>query len=103
MGRPLSIWWSAKLALAQRDTFIAFTQRMANRIMQGEARYGAAAASQCYLRRLKLELRAYVRSGNAEHLFNVANYAYLECEWPEHKHAHLDRGAESATRGKVKL
>ncbi len=53
--------------------------------------------------RLGLELRAYRRSGNREHLLNIANYAYLESQAPENRNFHWDNRAESVTRGHAGL
>lgn len=75
---------------------------MANRILQGHARYGLPDKKAKYLTRLGLELAAYKKTGNAEHLFNVANYAVLEAEAPEHPKFHFDPLAISATRGRMK-
>lgn len=80
--------------------FIKFIQRMANRIAVGEIRYGKPDAKKKYLTRLKLELKEYNRTGNGEHLFNIANYCYLESVAPEHKNYHEQTNIESVTRGK---
>ena len=48
--------------------------------------------------RLVMETKAYRRSGNREHLLNIANYAYLESICPENPKFHFDPEAKSATR-----
>lgn len=78
--------------------FQVFAQRMANRLLQGHVRYGLPDRKKLYLTRLKKELAAYEKTGNAEHLINVANYCILECEAPEHPKHHFDPLAMSATR-----
>ena len=97
----MEIFWSSKLNLPNKQAFQDFTQKMANRIMQGFCRYGGPGKEQKYLTRLSLELRAYKKSGNAEHLINIANYAHLECYAPEHKRFHFDNTVDSATRKRV--
>jgi hypothetical protein len=74
---------------------------MANRILQGFCRYGNPHKDKKYLTRLSLELKAYKKTGNAEHLFNIANYASLEYYAPENKKFHFNEFASSATRGKI--
>ncbi len=75
-----------------------FVQKMANRILQGYTRYGGPDKSQKYMTRLRLELRAYKKTGNMEHLYNIANYAHLESIAPENKKFHYDDKADSVTR-----
>lgn len=53
-----------------------------------------------YMTRLGLELQAYRRTGNTEHLYNIANYAHLEAYAPENGKFHYDDKAESVTREK---
>ncbi len=76
-------------------------QRLADRLSQGECRYGPGSAHQKYHTRLKLEMRAYNKTGNEEHLLNIANYCFLEANFPEHKKHHYDPYVDSATRGLV--
>lgn len=73
---------------------------MANRLMQGQCRYGEPKASQNYFTRLMMETKAYKRTGNQEHLINIANYCVLESIAPENKKFHFDNTVDSATRGK---
>jgi len=78
-----------------------FMQAMLNRAGVGNLRYGAPASRKKYMRRLALELAAYRKTGNGEHLFNIAVYAWLETVAPQHKHQHFNMAAESVTRGKL--
>jgi hypothetical protein len=71
---------------------------MANRLMVGEWRYGSPQRRQRYMSRLEKEFEAYKRSGNSEHLINIANYAWLELIQPEHPQAHFNALIESVTR-----
>ena len=70
--------------------------------MQGYARYGAPKREQCYLTRLKLEIDEYDRTGNKEQLINIANYASLEYQYPEHPLSHEDNNIGSVTRHSIK-
>lgn len=76
-------------------------QRCANRLSQGECRYGPGDPRQRYMTRMKLEVRAYSKTGNEEHLLNIANYCFLEANFPEHKKHHFDAYVDSVTRGKI--
>lgn len=96
----LNLWWSEKLAVDRIKSFNAFAQAMANRLMQGHARYGEPTKEQHYMSRLTTELQAYKKSGNAEQLFNIANYAYLEFVAPENKKFHHNASVDSVTREK---
>ena len=80
--------------------FEEFVQRMANRLIFGEFRYGSPRRGQRYHSRLKEEIKAYTKTGNAENLVNIANYCHLEMVAPEHKKFHFDNTVESATRKK---
>ena len=97
----LELWTSDKLRI-DHQSVKAFMQQMINRLEQGQARYGKPRIENGYLTRLGLELKAYRRTGNQEHLINIANYCWLERGWPEHKKAHLDVGVGSVTRGRGK-
>lgn len=77
----------------------AFLQAMLFRAGVGHVRYGSPATQKKYLTRLSKELKAYKETGNAESLFNIAVYAWLESFAPEHKNQHWDMAAESVTRG----
>jgi hypothetical protein len=44
------------------------------------------------------EAQAYKRTGNSEHLINIANYAWLESVAPEHSKNNFDPYVPSATR-----
>ncbi len=67
-----------------------------------EHRNGGPVRRQKYMTRIKKELAAYERDGNAEQLFNIAVYCYLETRAPENKKFHFDATVESVTRGKFK-
>jgi hypothetical protein len=97
----VEIYWTKKLKIKNEAGFQTFIQRMANRIAQGFARYGNPDKRKKYFTRLKLEVKAYQKTGNAEHLINIANYAHLEDEAPEHPKHHFDQSVESVTRGRV--
>jgi hypothetical protein len=97
----MEIFWSEKLKLPNEKKFQEFVQKQANRLMQGFCRYGGPDKRQKYLTRLKLEVKAYERTGNAEHLINIANYAHLEEFAPENKKFHFDNTVDSVTRGKI--
>jgi hypothetical protein len=71
---------------------------MANRIAVGTIRYGEIDARKAYMTRIEKELAAYKRTGNQEHLFNLANYAYLESVAPQHPKSHHDPHVKSVTR-----
>jgi hypothetical protein len=79
--------------------FLVYLNRQAARWFQGNCRYGTPRRSKRYLSRLKAEIAAYESTGNAEHLFNASNYAYLESRAPENRKYHFDPTVESATRG----
>ncbi len=76
-------------------------QAMLNRAGVGNLRYGSPATRKRYMTRLGKELRAYRKTGNAEHLFNIGVYAWLETVTPQHLHQFFDMTAESATRGEM--
>ena len=105
----LDFWASDKSRPgAEWRDFAAFVQKMANRLMVGYFSYevqhgGGATRKNEYKTRLEKEVRAYDRTGNAEHLINAANYCWLESRAPEHPNHHWDAREESVTRGKVKL
>lgn len=77
-------------------------QAMASRRWVGELRYEKGRGPirrQKYLTRLKREVEAYEKTGNVEHLINVANYAFLENEKPERPGGcHWDAMVESVAR-----
>ena len=94
---------SIKLPPSVERNFHSFLQRMANRISVGHIRYGVPNQRKAYMSRLTVELTAYKKTGNAEHLLNIANYAFLESYAPEHNAHHLDSTVESVTRKKFGL
>lgn len=76
-----------------------FLQACLNRLMVGGLRYGIIPMrNELYLKQITLELKAYRRNGNFEHLINAANYCYLESRAPQNKKFHFDPTAASATR-----
>lgn len=96
----IEIWTSSRIT-PDYNSIKYFLQKMVNRLIVGHERYGPPHNKQKYLKRLKLELKAYDKDGNIEHLINVANYCYLESVAPQSSKAHLDITVESATRGKL--
>lgn len=97
----LNIFWSDKLKGHDRKKVQDFFQKMANRLMQGHARYGSPVSSQNYMTRLIMEVKHYKRNGNMEQLINIANYAWLESQAPENPKFHFDSTVDSVTRGKL--
>lgn len=81
--------------------FRAFMQQCLNRAGVGNLRYGPPAVRKKYMTRIRKEFRAYTKTGNAEHLFNIAVYCWLETVQPQHRNQHWDDTAESATRGEM--
>lgn len=73
---------------------------MVNRLGVGVLQYGPASRTQHYAARADVELAAYMRTGNQEHLINVANYCFLEIQAPSVKGAYMDDTVGSVTRGK---
>lgn len=72
-----------------------FLQMMCNRLWVGHMRYGPAAHEKQYIKRSQKELRAYIKSGNKEHLVNIANYMFLEYITSDNTH---DNNIDSVTR-----
>lgn len=97
----IEIWWSDKIAKGNLKPFTEFCQRMANRLIQGETRYGSGSKEQNYMTRMIMEMKHYKRTGNQESLFNIANYCLLEQIFPENKRSYLDTCEESVTRSKL--
>jgi len=81
--------------------FKYFAQHMVNHLCVGYYRYGPPDKAKKYMTRMEIEVKEYRRTGNAEHLYNIANYASLEYYAPENKNFHLDNTVGSATRGKI--
>lgn len=90
--------WPGDIPLDRLVAFGLFSQRQANRIIMGEHRHGPPKRKKRYLDRLKKELKAYERTGNMEHLLNIANYCFLESEKPQHKKFHFNATVDSETR-----
>ena len=105
----LPIFWTGKGLYHEATTkalaFGVFAQEQANRLCFGGYRYdkGRPVKAARYMTRMLLEVAAYVSTGNKEHLRNIANYAFLESEAPEHGNFHDDTKAASATRRHLKM
>lgn len=97
----MNINWPLKYVPFSRE-FHAFLQLQANRFIQGHYRYGEPKKSKRYMTRMSLELKAYRKTGNIEHLANLAVYCGLEVQCPENPKQHFNSFAESVTRGKMK-
>jgi hypothetical protein len=97
----MEIYWPSKIKLPNEDSFREFVNKMSKRLAVGQCRYGVPDRRKKYRTRLSLELRAYNKTGNAEHLVNIANYATLESFAPEHPKFHWNVNVDSATRGRV--
>ena len=78
--------------------FKIFAQRMLNRLTVGKLRYGPPTKKQKYHNRLLVEATAYHSKGNAEQLFNIANYCVLEWIAPSQPKHHFDNSVDSVTR-----
>ena len=102
--RTISIWTSDKFRIPWA-VFVEFVQQQANRLTFGSAQYDPQGVGpdrrHKYMTRMKLEVTAYRKSGNREHLLNIANYAWLESQAPENPKFHWDNTVDSVTRGKV--
>ena len=96
----MEVFWSEKFKIptAMRDHYNLFMNAMSKRILQGHARYGLPDAEKKYATRMQKEVLAYLYTGNAEHLYNIANYAWLESLRPQHKKFHFDATVNSVTR-----
>jgi len=95
-----TLWLSDKLKVDWKS-FLEFVQQQVYRLANGEAQYGKPDSRKKYMKRLGLELKAYRRTGNREHLLNIANYAWLESQAPENKKFHWDNSVDSVTRKHV--
>lgn len=98
----VTLWLSDKIQIPH-DSLSRFAQQMFNRITVGEVRYGAPGREKGYMSKMEREVKAYRRTGNREHLINVANFAWLESEWPEHAHHHFDAGVGSVHRARAAI
>lgn len=97
----IPVYWSDRMKLPNRESYARFLNMMSKRIHQGHARYGPPNVNKQYLKRLQVEIQAYSRTGNMEHLVNVANYCWLESMAPQNPKFHMDSTVGSVTRGKV--
>lgn len=98
----LSIWWPshAVAILPDQAAVVRFFTSQVKRLVQGHLSYGRPHREKRYMTRAAKELAAYRRTGNREHLINLANYAFLEDQAPENRKYHWNAEAESVTRGK---
>ena len=96
----LNVWWTDKIVTDYTVTALEeFFSAQTKRLVTGYCRYQRITLSQKkYLTRLCTELSAYRKTGNREHLFNIANYAFLESQHPENKKFHWNSEVASATR-----
>jgi hypothetical protein len=94
----LQVYWPQKVKLPNRQEINDFLDAMVKRLAVGHTQYGPPKAEETYMSRMETELRSYKRTGNKEHLFNIANYAILESIAPQHPKHHWDSHIESATR-----
>lgn len=94
-----------KFSAEKATSFAYFVQQMANRLIVGVFRYdkGRPTRKAKYMTRLQAEVKEYVRTGNLEHLYNAANYCYLESEAPEHPNFHFKHRHKSVTRDKLRM
>lgn len=91
-------WLDSQLRNPRLKPFATHIQLMANRLLQGSFRYGPPARDHNYMTRMTMELKAYRRTGNQEHLLNISNYCVLETMAPENPRFHFDNTVPSATR-----
>lgn len=77
-----------------------FLKMAVSRYIVGHYRYGAANVERKYAARMRVEYNAYLKTGNKEHLVNIAVYALLEFWWPMNPKAHFNPHVDSVTRGK---
>jgi len=95
----MEIYWCEKLGIRRKEEFQRFLDAMSKRIAQGHPTYGDPVNSgQPFLHFLKCELDAYDRTGNRDHLINIANYAWLESIAPQHPNSHMDARTASTRR-----
>jgi hypothetical protein len=94
----LQVFWPTRISLPNRQEINDFLDAMVKRLAVGHTRYGEPKVEKTYMSRMEIELRSYKRSGNREHLFNVANYALLESIAPQHPKHHWNSHIESVTR-----
>jgi hypothetical protein len=96
--RITKTFWSSVTSLDRMISFGLFIQRQADRIQVGEIRYGVPKRRQRYMSRMQVEMDAYKKTGNMEHLLNIANYCWLESEKPENARFYFDQKVDSVTR-----
>lgn len=97
----LQIFFTSRIKEAVKyhiPAFSDFIQSMANRIGFGSVRYDPPSSDQQYMHLIQKEFRAYKRTGNCEHLYNIANYCYLETVAPGNKKFHFKADVKSIRR-----
>ncbi len=100
----MEVYWNDKMGggfQRNRASVLRWFNAMSMRLCQGHARYGLPKTEKLYIKRIRLELKAYRETGNCEHLYNIANYCWLESEAPSNPKFHLDTSVDSVTRGRV--
>lgn len=91
--------------ILRQDFSEGFIQKMKNRILMSHYKYGwmkdsypeLADAVACLKQRLEL----YKKTGNKEHLVDVANFAMIEYMYPRHPNAHFEATDSDASPGLV--
>ena len=91
--------------ILKQDFSEDFIQKMRNRILVSHYKYGwmkdsypeLADAVACLKQRLEL----YKKTGNKEHLIDVANFAMIEYMYPRHPNAHFEATDSDASPGLV--
>lgn len=93
----LSIFYPEKPSLPHFREWYEFLRTITNYMINGHCRYGEPKKTQLYLDSLTEELKRYKRSGNREHLINIAVYCWLEMVAPQHNNHHWKDTEKSAT------
>ena len=96
-----SLNWSDRIKLKRQEEIHKFLQQMLNRLIVGNLRYGEPNRRKKYFSKAIFEIKAYKKTGNREHLLNIANYCILESLEPENIKFHFDNTVESVTRGRI--
>jgi hypothetical protein len=96
----MQLKWS-KINIDLEIKFANFAQKQVNRLINGHFRYGPPSVDKRFMSRMIKEIAKYKTDGNIEHLYNIANYAFLEKHYPEHNKQYEDNTVPSVTRGKI--
>lgn len=97
----IKLWWPHNWLKGDPRlhlVFASYAQKMVNRLLLGGLQYGPAQRRKRYAERAQVELDAYKKTGNMEHLINMSNYGFLESCAPSHPNAHFDDTVDSVTR-----